>query len=458
MRKTYNGAATLKSTDSACLDLFAFIGAARQHPAQAVQLFERAFRAEPALALRILLWARDARGGAGERTVFRNILHWLERRHPAVVMTLVRDGIIQEIGRWDDLLTLSRPEHVALVARQVGEALVDNDRLAAKWMPRSGPVAAKLAACLGLRMAQWRKLLVERSDTVEQRICAGELHKVMYQAVPSVAAARYQRLFSRKDGYRYDAYIDEVLAGRATMHAGAVFPHDILKAAMQPGGDTAATAQWSQLPRPQLDGEALVLCDVSGSMNRPVSGRTTAMNVCVALGLLLAESLPGPFRNQVLTFTSTPSWHTVEGNTLLERAQSLLGAEWGMSTNIQAAFKLILERAKAAGPEFRMPRALIVLSDMEFDEADKRGRTNHETMRRAFEAAGFTVPTLVYWNLAARVGNLPAGNVEGAVLVSGFSPRIAETVLAGAFDQLTPEVVMRRSVEVPRYDVPGLTC
>lgn len=455
MRKTYNGAPTLKRTSSACVDLFAFVGAARRHPAQVVQVFERAYLENPSMALRVLLWTRDARGGAGERDTFRNILHWLERRHPAVAAALVRSGIITEIGRWDDLLGLQSAQVWPDVVDQVYRALRANDRLVAKWLPRKGPVATKLRMGLGATEAQWRSGLAAASDTVEQRMCAGDWAGIDFSSIPSVAAARYQVALAGHAGPRYTAYLDDVQAGRAKMHASAVFPHDVLKASVH--NDAAATVQWAQLPRPALAGLALVLCDVSGSMDKRVSGSSTALDVCVALGLLLSETLPAPFKNKILTFTSTPSLHEVTGNTLAQRSKNLREAKWGGSTNIQAAFDLVLRKAGEAEAGFVMPKVLIVLSDMEFDVADSRGATNHEAMRHKFAAAGFEIPVLVYWNLCGRAGNLPAGNVPGVVLVSGFSARVADTLLSGDFDSLTPESAMGSAVGIPRYDVPGLT-
>lgn len=457
---TQNGALTNKTSGSACLDLFAIVGSARKHPAQVVQLFERAFRQDSALALRILLWARDARGGAGERQTFRHILHWLERRHPLIAFALIDSGIIQRIGRWDDLLGVASKGARRLVASQVGLALagetgVAPNRLAAKWMPRRGPVAAWLCQELGVTQAQWRKALAAVSDTVEQKMAAGQWDRIVYRSVPSVAAARYQKAFARHDK-KYAEYILDVQEGRDSMKAGVVFPHDVLKAARQ--HDAAATAQWSQLPRPAIAGNALVLCDVSGSMGVKISGATSAMDVSVALGLLLSEALEGPFKDKVLTFTSTPHFHTVTGSTLAERANCLMSAQWGMSTNLQAAFDAVLRMALTAEEGFVMPKALIVLSDMEFNQADRRGLTNHEAIRRKFAKAGFELPTVVYWNLNGRSKNLPVkGSNTGAVLVSGFSPKIAEVVLSGEFDKLNPELMMRAAVEVPRYDVKGLT-
>ena len=459
MRKSYNGAPVLKRTGSPCVDLFSVIGSARRHPAQVVQVFERAFNTDRRMALRVLLWARDAREGAGERATFRNILHWLERRHPEVAAALVRAGAVQRFGRWDDMLHLQSAVVWPEVQEQVLTALRANDRLAAKWMPRQGLVAAKLRSALGASEATWRRGIAEASDTVEQRMCAGDWADIEFAKVPSVAAARLQKAFRAHEAERFGAFLESVTAGTAKMNAGAVFPHDIVKAAEH--DDAAATVQWTQLPRPVLAGSALVLSDVSGSMGCPVSGKTTALDVCVALSLLLSENLPEPFRNQVVTFSAKPSWHAIEGRTLGERAASLRGAAWGMNTDIQAAYDLVLARAKAAraaGVEFAMPSTFMVLSDMEFDSPGIRGRTNHQVLERKFKAAGFDLPTLVYWNLNGRSGNVPAGNNPGVVLVSGYSPRIANIVLSGQFDQLTPDLVMREAVCIPRYDVEGLTC
>lgn len=459
MRKSFNGARVLNRTNSPCVDLFSFVGSARRHPAQVVQAFERAYIADPQTALRILLWARDARNGAGERDTFRFIMHWLERRHPTVAAAVVRSGAVQRFGRWDDMLHLQSETVWPEVLEQVLLALAEGDRLAAKWMPRTGPVAAKLRLALGANEATWRRGLAEASDTVEQRMCSGNWDDIDFSKVPSVAAARLQKAFRAHDGERYAAFLESVKTGTAKMNAAAVFPHDIVKAAEH--DDAAATVQWTQLPKPVLAGGALVLSDVSGSMGCKVSGNTTALDVCIALSLLLAENLPEPFRNQVVTFCEKPSWHAIKGDTLGERAASLRGAAWGGSTDIQAAFDLLLARAAAArraGVEFVMPSTFVVLSDMEFNSPGIRGRTNHQVLERKFRAAGFAVPTLVYWNLNGRAGNVPAGNNPGVVLVSGYSPRIADIVLSGAYDQLTPELMMRGVVGPQRYDIPGLTC
>lgn len=236
------------------------------------------------------------------------------------------------------------------------------------------------------------------------------------------------------------------------MKAGVVFPHDIIKAAHI--DDNAATIQWSQLPLVSILGDALVLCDVSGSMHQMISRNLSCLDVCVAMGLYLSERLEGPFKDQILTFTKKPTWHAVSGSTLMARVHNLESAEWGMNTNIQAAYDAILERAKMADPGFNMPKCLIVLSDMEFDAAGPR--LNHTLLERKFKAAGFAVPKMVYWNLRGRPGNVPSSKDKNCILISGYSPVIMSSLMDADFDGFTPLRLMHKAVDKSRYSIPGL--
>ena len=100
---TENGAVTHMTTYSDCLDLFATIGALRSRSEQEIlNRFVRAFTEDPDLAMKTLFFARDVRGGLGERKVFRVCLQWLAQNKP----TSAKKNIpyIAEYGRWDDLL------------------------------------------------------------------------------------------------------------------------------------------------------------------------------------------------------------------------------------------------------------------------------------------------------------------------------------------------------------------
>ena len=70
--RTENGMKARKSTAKATTDLFFKIGASRGK--NIIPDFIAAFAEDKDLAVRIAQWARDVRGGAGERKLFRDIL------------------------------------------------------------------------------------------------------------------------------------------------------------------------------------------------------------------------------------------------------------------------------------------------------------------------------------------------------------------------------------------------
>ena len=102
---TENGAVTHKTSGSACLDLFATVGALRRaSDDEIVTRFVRAFAEDRDLAVKLLFFARDIRGGLGERRVFRVILKHLAHMAPATVRRNL--PFVSEYGRFDDLLVL----------------------------------------------------------------------------------------------------------------------------------------------------------------------------------------------------------------------------------------------------------------------------------------------------------------------------------------------------------------
>ena len=78
---TANGAVSNASTMSDCLDLFATAGALRNAgDEEIIERFIRAFAEDREIAMKTLFFARDVRGGLGERRFFRVIFRYLQRR------------------------------------------------------------------------------------------------------------------------------------------------------------------------------------------------------------------------------------------------------------------------------------------------------------------------------------------------------------------------------------------
>ena len=95
------------TTSSALVDFFGSVGAMRGQ--NVIPAFEAAYAQDADLAIRIAQYARDIRGGAGERKIFRDILLWLEKNDPAILAeSKLLDNTV-EIGRFDDLLIFTNP-------------------------------------------------------------------------------------------------------------------------------------------------------------------------------------------------------------------------------------------------------------------------------------------------------------------------------------------------------------
>jgi hypothetical protein len=448
--RTENGMKTFDSSKNALVDLFFMIGASRGKDLS--KQFTTALKQDETLALRLLMWARDVRGGAGERDVVRTILLALEKNYPEALDRVLPH--LAEFGRWDDLLIFKTQPVKAKCFTMIGDALRAKNGLAAKWMPRQGPLAVEIRNFFGMSPKFYRKSLVEMSKTVEQNMCANTWDEINYSHVPSLASARYQKAFKKHDPVGYEAYKAKLTTGEAKVNASAVYPYDVIKSRRFGGDDTVIQAQWDALPNFIGDELVLPVVDVSGSMSCPVGGNKnlTCMDVSVSLGLYLADKNKGPFKDMFLTFSDKPKLQVLKGN-LLDKLNQLQSADWGMSTNLHAAFQCILDYAvKGKVDANDMPKYILVMSDMEFNHCAKYDDSAMQMIERKFAEAGYVVPNIVFWNLNARQDNVPVKHDKrGVALVSGFSPSIMTSILAA--DELDPASVMMTTLNSPRYAV-----
>lgn len=448
--RTANGMKTFDSSKSDLVDLFFAIGASRGKDLSTQ--FARALAQDETLALRLLMWARDVRGGAGERDVVRKILLNLEKTNPKALARLIPH--LAEFGRWDDLLIFTGKEAKSQAFALIGDALRERNGLAAKWMPRQGAVAAEIRTFFGMSPKFYRKSLVSLSKTVEQNMCARDWDGINYSHVPSLAAARYQKAFAKNDPAGYAEYKAKLVSGDAKVNASAVYPYDVIKSNKFGGDATVMQAQWDALPN--YIGEALVLpmCDVSGSMSTPVGGNAnlTCMDVCVSLGLYLADKNTGPFKDMFLTFSAKSKIEILKGNLTSKLAQ-LQKANWDMNTNLNAAFEEVLRVATAGKVDAKdMPQYVLIMSDMQFDQCARHDDSAMQMIERKYSEVGYTVPNIVFWNLNAKAGNVPVKHdKKGVALVSGFSPAIMKSILSA--ESLDPVNVMLATINSPRYAV-----
>ena len=445
---TANGAITHSTSLNYCLDLFFLAGASRHMSENDIILaFDRAWAENKNLAYKILFWARDARGGAGEKKFFQVVM-----RHISKIDSYEYDQLaiyIPEFGYWKDAFKIETPDENNLnwMAIQLEES--PNANLLAKWFPRKGQWFVAMHNYLKMTPKEFRKKLVAMTKVVETQMCANDWDLINYSQVPSIAMNKYRNAFYNRDGARYAKYIQDVQDGKQKINAGVLFPHQLYQAICKGENADAVEAQWDALPNYMADSTERIIpvCDVSGSMEG------LPMDVSISLGIYISERNEGIFKNAFLTFSEHPEMNYLSGS-LSQRIRQLQRAKWGMSTNLQATFDLILNSAiRESLPESEMPTKLLIISDMEFNYAD-RHRTNLDVIRAKYSDAGYKMPEIVFWNVNGRLGNVPASiNDSGIGLVSGFSPSVLKGILKGEIQ--SPIQLMLDTVDTARYSCIG---
>ena len=451
---TMNGAAAYNGTGDACLDLFAVAGGMRYRKhADLVTLFDRAYIENPDLAMKLLFYIRDIRGGMGERRVFRALIRHTAFTWPESAKKNV--GVIDEYGRWDDLLCLLgtpvQEEAVRVIRDQMEKDLEavrkreegETDApvsLLAKWLPSANTSSARtrnqakiLMNALGMDEKTYRKTLSNlrsRIALTERYLSRKTPEKINYEAVPAGAMLKYRKaLQSGTDRERFAKYLGQAAGGKKKMHVDTLFPYEIMRPYFRGGysrcgmlQDKVLEALWKN-QNPQIEGEnAICVVDTSGSMYwRHGEGLLPAL-VSQSLGLYYAERCKGTFHDHLITFESQPHLIKVPQGTLRDKLTYVKSLPWGGSTNLEAVFTLLLDAAvKNNTPQEEMPSVIYIISDMEFNcamrRADKTIFENAEEMYREF---GYQLPAIVFHNVNSWQMQVPVRkNTRGTALVSG---------------------------------------
>ncbi len=450
MGRTENDAVTFIRSGSLLLDFYAQAGAMRKNPDKALDLFQKAFAEDKEKAIKILFYLRDVRGGQGERDLFRICLEWLGVTYPEVFNKLVE--YVPEYGRWDDLF-FDNETCLDLIGKQLKkDKKSETPSLLAKWLPTinasSKTTVAKarfMADKLGLKEITYRTTLRDiriKIKIVEAQMSASDWKKIDYSAVPSQASRIYKDAFKKHDEARYTKFIEKAEKGEVKINTATLYPYQIYKSVKDNYSKTLE-ALWNQIPDYTQGKNALVVADVSGSMEGD------PMSVSVSLALYFAERNQGQFKDHFITFSDSPRLQRITGSNLQSRMNSIETSDWDRNTNLQAVFDLILQTAtQHQTPAEELPATIYIISDMEFDSCCDT-HTNFEHIKSKYQTAGYKLPSLVFWQVDARSGqNLPTQkNEQGVSLVSGFSPVIFKI----AVENKTPEQVMFDTINSERY-------
>jgi hypothetical protein len=501
LQLTENGATGLSTSGKNLVDLnFSVPSNHNNVSGKNLDKFVNVLNEDKISAIKWMFYLRDIREGLGERDSFVklfNALYVYDEKSALKVLYL-----IPEYGRWKDVIdilaissdncTLS-DEIYSLIETQIKKDLINmhdgkSVSLLAKWLPsinaskKTRRVAIRVAKKLGLYYKAYRKMLSSLRryiDVTEVKTCGDKWNEIDYNKVSSNANARYVKAFMRHDPERRRKYLEDLASpvGAAVMHASNLYPHEVY-AKYNKGRwsrntaveDPGIEALWANLKDIPTTGNTMVVCDGSGSMTTTIKGTNNIMAIDVSrsLSVFFSERNTGEYKDKVIEFSSTPRYIDLSGcKTLADKYNVMNQFDDCSNTNLEAVFDLLLATAlKNKLPQSELPQRILIVSDMEFDQACEfttsyystasehneimaKYRTLFETIKTRWDNAGYQMPNIVFWNVNSRTQTIPVSyNEAGVILVSGFSVNNVKMVLSGEVD---PWMALKSVLDSDRY-------
>lgn len=505
---TENGMVAFKSTMDSLVDLFYKAPSLRRaNPSEIASLVEAAIKDSKEDTLRVLYYLRDIRGGSvgqGERSIFREGLIAFIKE--VGVQECIKNDILKyipEYGRWDDLL------HFVNINREMTDYVFNiifnqlktdvaawrakrcsNISLLCKWLPSASAGRKKdingkkriktpeakakkafvKAFCKWSQISekQYRKTLTALRSAISilETKLTTKTYDFDYSKLPSKARLKHSGsngAFIRNDFKRFQQFVADVAEGKTKVNTSTLYPYEIVSRIYDliyrrdPSAKLPLESlnnDWDNLPNwlAETNAKFLPIIDTSGSMTSSRNWKDTIKPIHVALGIgiYMAERLPGEFKNTFITFSEKPTLQILPEGKLSDKIKSLKEINcW--NTDLEKSFDLILDAAKRYKvPAEDMPTHLLIISDMQFDQASNGKFTAMEMIRNKYFAAGYTAPSIVFWNAADCSSNTPVTFDEhGTVLVAGKKPGLLEEIVRSN----TPEDMVREIVNHPRYNV-----
>lgn len=468
--RTENGAVALNTTSNALLDLFGTIGSLREADDNRIKtLFAEAYNQDALFATKIVFYARDIRGGLGERKTFRTLIRYMADKHPEALRPNL--DLIGVFGRYDDLYELIgtplEEDMWAAMKKQFEEDLKNLTEgnaisLLAKWIKTadaSSPATRKLgiltAQKLGYPVYNFKRIvrnMRKQIGVVESLMSAGRWDEIKYPEVPSRAMMVYRKAFMKHDEQRFSEFINKAEKGEVKINATTLFPYDIVEKILY-GRESSKVleAQWKALPDYVEKGtNALIMADVSDSMRQNANGRPMATSI--GLAIYFAERNVGAYHNLFMTFSRRPETVVLKGETLEQKINNVSRAAWNMNTDLKAAFDRVLEIAEDNHIlQDEMPKAIVVISDMEIDCCGNREWSFYDKMAAKFAKHGYAIPNIIFWNVNSRHDVFHADKSrKGVQLASGQSVTVFKQILQNL--GYNPVEAMENTINSERYE------
>jgi hypothetical protein len=475
------------------------------------------------LMFRMIGHTRDIIDGKGEYSLSYMLLEVWHRYYPELAKFAFKlfvlppndvDSNYHPYGSWKDIKFFYKQYNTSPLVRYGSELLLNqlrddvisgNPSLVAKWIPREKSQFGELFNSLALdyygdyistsntqesrkraiikAKMNFRKLvssLNKTIDTVQIKQCAFQWADIDPSKQTSITMHKQKKAFLnvKKNGeQRYEsadriecankfkAFAVKALKGEVEVKGKRIGFNDFTKEALELIRNNQTTSDESSLLNAQwLNnstqtgslGKMIAMVDVSGSMSGD------PMNAAIALGIRVAEkSMLG---KRVMTFSATPSWVNLSGETnFVDMVQLVSRADWGMNTNFSAALRMILDAiiSQKLKPDDVTDMVLAIFSDMQMDKADIGYTSLMDSIEKQYADAGqrlwgkpFNTPHILFWNLRSTTGFPTLSTQKNASMMSGFSPALLNVFCEEGLDALqscTPWSLFVKSLNNERY-------
>jgi hypothetical protein len=472
---------------------------------------------------RMIGHTRDIISGKGEYVLSYMLLRVWNKNYPELAKFALKHFVISPdgltdfhpYGSWKDIKYLNKYGDMDLL--QYGlqllinqlkvDSISDSPSLAAKWVPREksqfGDLFEQLATtyyseylysskgnesrerAITKAKTEFRKLissLNKKLDTVQIKQCSLNWSEIIPEKQTSITMHKQKKAFLNlnKNGeqkYELDdrivcsnnfkEFTQKAKRGEVDVKGKRIGLNDFTKDAIElckmgrQNSDEAIllNAQWIDNSKQNSAlGKMIAMVDVSGSMEGD------PMHAAIALGIRVAEkSLLG---KRILTFSASPSWVNLSTTeTFVEMVGLVSTANWGMNTNFNAALNMILDAiiSQQLKPEDVEDMVLVIFSDMQMDEADKKSSCLMDSIKTKYENAGITlwgkpfkVPHILFWNLRSTSGFPSLSSQNNCSMMSGFSPSLLNIFCdegLSALQTCTPWSILVKSLDNERYDI-----
>ena len=342
----------------------------------------------------------------------------------------------------------------------------------------------------------YRKLvsaLNKKLDTLQIKQCANTWSDIDFKNVTSISLGKQKKAFlniNKKGDTRYpdredrvlcannfNTHVQKAVKGEIEMKGKRVGMADFTKQARALYSPCASqvekdllNSQWrdSSSQNGALDNFVPVV-DISGSMEGDPG------DVAVALGIRIAEK--SKLGKRVMTFSRDPKWINLEPyDDFISQAKAVESGEVGYNTDVYKVLNLFLDTIveNKMSSEDVQDMVIVLLSDMQIDEAEERGlctnlvqkrETLYETIKIKYEMAGIRVhgkpykpPHMLFWNLRNTTGFPCLSNEKNVSMMSGFSPALLNSFCDHGISSLqscTPWSMLEDSLSSERYKIMG---